>query len=181
MFLGPLRTLIISGTFFVLFWLSAWFLPGNTPDIGDFGYASLIYLPHGVRVMAAWLYGWRSIIYVAPGSYIVHLTRVSEHPEMWTVGEALSPIFGIICVATTFEIFARLGTDLRLSPGFRAPWRSVLQVGALASLINAIGTNLIVQNPADVMIGYLVGDVLGMILLFLMAMFLFSGLRRAGY
>lgn len=93
----------------------------------------------------------------------------------------MHPIFGIVCVAMTFEIVARLGADLRLRPEFRAPWRSVLQVGALASVINAIGTNLIVQNPADVMIGYLIGDILGMIMLFLMAMVLFSCLRRAGY
>ncbi len=181
MFLGPLRTLIISGTFFVLFWFSAWFLPGNTSDIGDFGYASLTYLPHGLRVIAAWLYGWRSIPYLAPGAYLVHVSRISEHPELWTLGETLQPIFGIICVAMTFEIVARFGADLRLRPGFRAPWRSVLLVGALASVINAIGSNLIVQNPVDVMLGYLVGDILGMIVLFLMTMFLFSALRRAGY
>lgn len=175
------RTLIISGLFFVLFWFSVWFLPGNSAEVGDFGYASLIYLPHGLRVIAAWLYGWRSILYLTPGAYLVHVSRISDHPELWTLGETLHPIFGIVCVAMTFEIVARLGADLRLRPEFRAPWRSVLQVGALASVINAIGTNLIVQNPADVMIGYLVGDILGMILLFLMAMILFSALRRAGY
>ncbi|MCA9773168.1 MAG: hypothetical protein KC466_12220 [Myxococcales bacterium] len=175
------RTLIISGLFFVLFWFSAWFLPGNSAEIGDFGYASLTYLPHGLRVIAAWLYGSRSIPYLSPGAYLAHVSRISDHPGQWTLGETLHPIFGIVCVAMTFEIVARLGADLRLRPEFRAPWRSVLQVGALASVINAIGTNLIVQNPADVMIGYLIGDILGMIMLFLMAMVLFSCLRRAGY
>lgn len=175
------RAVVISGSFFVLFWFSAALLPGNAAGIGDFDYASLVYLPHGVRVIAAWLYGWKSIIYLAPGAYLAHFSRIPEHPELWSLGEALQPMFGVVCVAMTFEVVARLGVDLRLRAGFRAPWRSILLVGALASLINAIGANLVVQNPPEVMLGYLVGDILGMVVLFLMAMLLFSGLRRAGY
>jgi Co/Zn/Cd efflux system component len=91
------------------------------------------------------------------------------------------PVFGIFCVAMTFEAIARFGADLRLQTGWRAPWRSVLLVGALGSLINAIGANLIVQNPVDVMLGFLIGDIMGMMALFLTLMLLFSGLRRAGY
>ena len=175
------RTLIISGGFFALFWFSASFLPGNAAAIGDFDYASLLYLPHGVRVIAAWLYGWKSIVYLAPGAYLAHFSRIPEHPDLWSLGEALQPMFGVVCVAMTFEVVARLGVDLRLRAGFRAPWRSILLVGALASLINAIGANLVVQNPPEVMLGYLVGDILGMILLFLVVMLIFRGLRRVGY
>lgn len=171
----------ISTSFVVLFWLSVMFLPGNDREYREFDYASLAYLPHGVRVIAAWLYGWRSVFYLAPGSYVVHFSRIGEHPELWTWAELLMPVVGIFCVAMTFELVARLGADLRLKGGFVAPWRSVLLVGALGSVINAIGANLIVQNPVEVMIGFLIGDIMGMMALFLTLMLLFSGLRRAGY
>lgn len=176
-----LRTAYVSLSFFTLFWVSAVYLPGNDSEYHEFDYASLVYLPHGVRVIAAWLYGWRSVMYLAPGSYMVHFARIDEHPELWTAGGVLMPVFGIFCVAMTFEAIARFGADLRLQTGWRAPWRSVLLVGALGSFINAIGANLIVQNPVEVMLGFLIGDIIGMMVLFLTLMLLFSGLRRAGY
>jgi hypothetical protein len=44
-----------------------------------------------------------------------------------------------------------------------------------------VAANLVVRNPPEVMLGYLLGDVLGMIVLFLCAMLFFRGLRLAGY
>lgn len=186
-FHGPLgrsdlsRAICVSAAFFLLFWFSALFLPGSKTEYHEFDYASLLYLPHGVRVIAAWLYGWRSVLYLAPGSYLVNFTRIEEHPDLWSWSELLMPVVGITCVAMTFGVVARLGADLRLRSGWVAPWRGVLLVGALGSLINAVGSNLIVQNPVNVMLGFLIGDVAGMIMLFLILMFVFSGLRRAGF
>ena len=36
-------------------------------------FASLIYLPHGVRVLATWMMGWRAIIPLCTGAYLSHL------------------------------------------------------------------------------------------------------------
>lgn len=176
-----IRTLVLSGGFFVLFWFSAWFLPGNSAEVSDFAYASLTHLPHGVRLIGAWLYGWKSILYLAPGAYLTQLSRIPEHPELWTLGEMVKPIVGVVCVALTFEAARRMGFDLRPRDGFRVPWRGVILVGAIASVINAVAANLVVRNPPEVMLGYLLGDVLGMIVLFLCAMLFFRGLRLAGY
>ena len=34
---------------------------------------SSLFLPHGVRVLAAWLYGWRSILFLLPGALLCNL------------------------------------------------------------------------------------------------------------
>lgn len=178
--LDLLRTATISTSFFVLFWVSAWLLPGNNDQVGHFGYASFIFLPHGIRVIAAWLYGWRSILYLSPGAYLAHYIRVDTDVGLsWQA--LVMPVFGIICVALTFELFARLGSDFRLRDGFIAPWHTILWIGAVGSLGNALGSNLIVQNPMDVAAAYLIGDVTGMIVLFVIIMLIFRALRRGGY
>ena len=40
------------------------------PDYSS--HASLIFLPHGVRVIAAWLLGWRSVIALLPGVFLAY-------------------------------------------------------------------------------------------------------------
>ena len=140
--------------------------------------ASLLFLPHGVRVITAWLYGWKAVFYLAPAAYATHLERFQFQFD--TMGQFLMPIFGIVCVSAVFALIARAGVDLRLRPGYVARWNVGLLVGAVASLINAVGVNLIVGNPTSTMLFYLVGDILGMIALFLLLMLVFRAMRRMG-
>jgi len=175
------RTLVISLSYFFLFWVSLSALPSVLNTVSHYEHASITYLPHGVRVIAAWLYGWKSILYLAPGSYAAHLSWSGKSFNDLSAIDVTSPIFGIICVALTFELVARLGPELRMSSGQLPSWRAVLLVGAAGSIINALGFNLIVQNPIEMISAYFVGDVSGMILLFLTLMMMFRGLRRVGY
>lgn len=34
---------------------------------------SLLFVPHGVRMMSAWIYGWRSFFYLLPGALLCNL------------------------------------------------------------------------------------------------------------
>ena len=175
------RLVGVSAAFLICFWITTVALPMVTSQSGYRGVdaASLLFLPHGVRVIAAWLYGWKAVLYLAPASYAAHFFRFQFQFD--TLGEFLMPIFGIVCVSAVFAITARAGVDLRLRAGHVARWHIVLLVGAVASLVNAVGTNLIVGNPVSTMLYYLVGDILGMIALFLILMLAFRGMRRFGY
>ena len=41
---------------------------------------SLLFLPHGVRVITLYFYGWRGVFYLLPASYLMILLSV-EHTE----------------------------------------------------------------------------------------------------
>lgn len=173
------RIVAVSLAYILTFWLSSVMLSvANFGEgVGSLNFASLIFLPHGVRVIAAWLYGWRSLIYLAPSAYLVHFWRLTNQHMNFEV--LVMPIFGIACVALTFEAVAYFGADLRVKDGYIAPWRAVLLVGSLASTINALGTNLILGNAIQTTLQYLIGDISGMVALFVVLMLLFRYERMA--
>lgn len=170
----------VTFAYIVCFWLSAVGLPSASVGLGYFStdYASLLFLPHGIRVIAAWLYGWKSILYLAPASYATHFWRLDGEFVSWSV--FMMPFVGMVCVAATFAAIARFGADLRLRPGYIAPWKDVLLVGALASGVNAVCSNFLAQNSLDRILYYLLGDVLGMLTLFVALMLAFKAARRFG-
>lgn len=175
------RYAVISAAFLTCYAIVDFVFPALSTAAGpeSISAASLLFLPHGVRVIAAWLYGWKAVLYLAPAAYLTHALRFDF--QFADLGHALMPLFGVICASFVFDVTARAGLDLRLRPGYVARWHLVLLVGALASVINAVGTNLIAGNPPETMLFFLVGDILGMIALFIVLMLVFRVLRRRGW
>ena len=172
-----LRILVLSSAFTFSYFVTT-LLPTNWGDISAVQSASLIFLPHGIRVIAAWLYGWTSVLYLLPIQAYLHWARVDLVGA--DLGVILMPVFGLICVPLVFEIAARLGTDMRLSAGYITSWRNVVAVGGVASVINAVGSNAITGNSMQTMIFYLIGDIMGMLVLITATMLFFRMLRKAG-
>lgn len=146
------------------------------PDVS--AWASLMFLPHGVRVLTAWLYGWWSILLLAPASLF---TMVLLHGmENLTTWHLLSTMPGVLSAAFAFALAARFGRDLRFGAGKRAKWREVLVVGILASVLNSAGIMLALGEQPLVTLVCLLGDIIGLItcMLILAKMFRFSQLWR---
>jgi hypothetical protein len=139
--------------------------------------ASLIFLPHGVRIIAAWLYGWRAVFYILPGAYITHLARLQEASSV-SLSDFLGPAFGVLCASFCFSVIARMGHDLRFGSGNPINWQDIILVGALASVINSAGTNLVYGNSLHITAGYFVGDILGMITVMFILMLSFRLHRK---
>ena len=171
-----LPTLVISHLYLASYWVATW-APNFTiaSDNGVFATASLFFMPHGVRVIAAWLYGWRSVLILIPGTYAAHFLRVGSWSMSWA--EFIGPMFGVSCAAFCFWLLARLGADWRLRPGFVANWKDVLLAGSLAAVVNAVGSNLLFGNGWPVVAGYFFGDIIGMLTLFGVLMLVFRALR----
>ena len=91
------------------------------------------------------------------------------------------PMFGIICVPAVFDIAARLGADLRLQSSKIANWKDVVLVGCFASVISAVGANLFAGNDLATMSLYLIGDIVGMLVLLLGLMIIFRIMRQLGF
>ncbi len=144
------------------------------PAFGN--YASLLFLPHGVRVVAAWLYGWRSLIFLAPGAILTHSYLYGS--AGFSVDYMIAVFSGVCCAAFGFWFFALLGMDFRLHRSGTVNWRDVMLAGGAASILNSVGTKLFFDNDIPTASARFLGDVTGMIVSMFVLMMIFRVLRR---
>ena len=140
-------------------------------------YALAIFLPMGLRVLATWLYNSaRAIIPLALGGFLSLL--VFGHSMMGLAIEQI--ILGSCSAYLTFELFRICGFNLYADQTFVRPgegtelrlphWRNLLLVGLFTALSNALMTTVIFHAVLDnqrliwFLTTYLIGDVLGLIL-----------------
>ncbi len=155
---------------------------GYLPDITVF--ASLIYLPHGVRVLATWLWGWKAILPLYVGSYSSFLLFTPDADRLLiepTILESMG--IGATSAFVAFVILRGLGVDAFARADRRLTWRSLLLVGAIASVLNSIGQTLVFAGtilPDDagtVLAVYATGDLIGLSVCMIVLMFVFRSLR----
>lgn len=127
-------------------------------------FASLFYLPHTVRVMTAWWFGWLSLPILLPGVMIevFHL-----YGRGATVTDCVVALFTVVGPALSFWVLAKLGFDARARRGRHTRWPDLVAVGAFSSVVGIIGPGLIYQDSFATLAAWFMGDVTGMLLIFL--------------
>lgn len=152
------------------------------PEITPF--ASLVYLPHGVRVLSAWLLGRFAFFPLLFGAL---LSEVLFTPA--GISNALSPVIlisvavGASSAVLAFEIMKLLGHDFLANRTRRVHWKELFIVGALASIINSLGQSLtfsgviVPDQSLAVLLSYAIGDLIGLIVTTLALMLIFRWLR----
>ena len=175
-----LPMLLISGAYLLGFAVTfAAVMPLQDAVMPAFGnYASLIFLPHGVRVVAAWLYGWRSLPFLAPGAILTHSYLYGT--AGFSVDYMMAVFFGVFCAALSFWFFAWFGMDFRLHKSNRVNWRDVMLAGGVASILNSVGTAIFFGNDLLTASARFFGDVTGMVASMFILMLGFRVLRRLG-
>lgn len=139
---------------------------------------SLLYLPHGIRILAGWLLGWRSVIALLPGvfaGYAYYLGWNVFNPD-WL----LKILFLCALPAAAFYVLKRLGFDLTPQAGKPPCWSCIAGVGLLVSLVASAVSMITSEDPLTGYIGYLIGDFFGLFFLCLLLMFTFRYMRKAG-
>ena len=147
-------------------------------------YASLVYLPHGVRVLAAWLLGWTAVFPLAVGALLSEFLFTSHDfahvadPVLLksvAVGAASAPLaFGLLRMLRPAHV-----TDRRPT----LHWSWLLLTGAVASGLNSVGQSLVFSGrllpgqPLSVSVVYLVGDIIGLVVTALALMLVFRAMR----
>ncbi len=153
------------------------------PDITVF--ASLMFLPHGVRVLATWAYGWRAIPGLLIGSVIAGWMIIA--PSNFAILEpqlVYGALIGAMSAYVSFELARLVGVNCYLNGGQRLNWRGLLAIGALSSLINSVGHTVNYSGVADLSSNFglwatfKVGDMMGLIVCMLALMFAFRWARR---
>jgi len=137
--------------------------------------ASLLFLPHGVKVLSAWLLGWRSSIALLPG-----VLAVFAYFAGWGVfapHRMIAVLAAVLVPAAVFYLSKRIGWDLFPKVGRRPRWASIMIVGLVISVVSSVLSNLAYGNSPQNYIAYLIGDFFGLFFLCLIMMFAFRALR----
>ena len=101
--------------------------------------ASLLFLPHGVRVLSAWLLGWRSVIALLPGVFFTYAYLGGSNVFLPSRLAGIS--IAVLTAPLVFEIIARLWRDIRSSQGIDPCWPCVMGAGVIAAVVGGILTN----------------------------------------
>ncbi|KIC30201.1 hypothetical protein [Leisingera sp. ANG-S5] len=189
LFAGLQSFAVITAAYVICHGLTAWVV---TPVQGLFlpevtVFASLVYLPHGVRVLAVWLLGWRAVLPLAAGAFLSELIFTDAGVRQVMESVLLQSIaVSAVSAFAAFEIARMFGWNLYAGQQRRIAWSSLLAVGALASLINSSGQSVVFSGlifPGDqlpVMAVYAAGDLIGLAVCMLALTLIFRWIRLAG-
>ena len=107
-------------------------------------FASLMYLPHWVAILAIMLFGWKALPALLAGNLLGDLifkpaAFVDDTLFMW-----ISPMcIAIISAYLAFEIFRYLGKNVYARGGSMIDWKQILAVGTAGAIINALSQNIV--------------------------------------
>ncbi|MBW3243716.1 hypothetical protein KUV57_13670 [Epibacterium sp. DP7N7-1] len=156
------------------------------PDVTPF--ASLIYLPHGVRVLTSWLLGWRAVLPLFLGSFgahaIFHPDSMISHLWFFDPIFLLSLTIGATAAVGSFELLKIIGLNLYAGPYRRVKWTGVLLVGIVASVLNALGqsfafSGIVVTDVVSLVFWtYVFGDAIGLLATMIVLALVFRFMRH---
>ena len=130
-------------------------------------FASLVFLPHLVRVLSVWMLGPLAFFALLPADIIF---QFSAHPDrQLTDLQMLVPFVSSGAAVITFELLKLTGTNLYMSATNRTSWRSLLLIGTIASVINSTSLSVLYQGQLipdvslQLVATYIVGDTIGLL------------------
>lgn len=144
---------------------------------------TLLFLPHGVRVIGVWLFGYRAILPLVIGeAFCVYYLGYFNLPVSAVLEGA---VVGGVCCFLAFEIFRLAGNDLYLDTAReRASWRMLILLSGIGSVFNSIGHTLAYRDAFtfedDIaqLLSFLVGDIGGTFVLLIVLVIFNRSLRR---
>ena len=108
----------------------------------DFTVGSLLFIPHGIRVLAVWLCGSRAILPLIISELLC--TVLLWQPDVAISTSLGSSMVGGLCVYLTFEVFRLAGIEMRPDGKDSAltNWRSLMLLASIASVFNSVGKQI---------------------------------------
>ena len=147
-------------------------------------FASLVYLPHGVRVLATWAFGWKAIPALVVGTGIS--AWIFRPAEDWALIEPVllqGILVGSVSAFMAFELARLLGFNLYFGGTRRLKWKGMILIGTISSIINSIGQTLVhsgfvgLDQLPELLIIYATGDLIGLVTCIIALMFVFRWSR----
>ena len=135
-------------------------------------FASLLFLPHGVRVISVWLLGERALLPLFASHLFIYSIFYNNGDTAFTTLGMVS--VGTFCAYLAFWLFSVSGINLTIKNLNIIHWRAILLMGFLASVFNAVGNSLLMMSSIDdnlhiqTLVFYLIGDTLGVFTLLIL-------------
>ena len=145
---------------------------------------SLVFLPHGVRVIGICYFGYKSI----PALYAAEITGpILVYPQYYFDIWPAASIASMLAVVMACELVKWSGVNIKeniIAPKNFTNYRPLALVVVLSALFNSIGANVVTSIVANVVIDgivvmrFFVGDVLGAVVLILFLSAVFTSLKQ---
>ena len=165
-----------SLTFGFVFPLQQLLLSGISSQVG------LLFLPHGVRVLTLYFYGWRGMFYLLPASYLMILLSVEQ-----TGQDLLAPVVSLVCCCFGIQAIRLVFSDTT-SVSLKPQGCKLMALGGVAaSIFNALGLALLDHGQESSapnstrffeVLGYVTGDVLGLVICLVFMVYFFRMVRH---
>jgi len=148
-------------------------------------FASLMYLPHGVRVLSTWLLGWKAIAPLFLGAYISEILFTPAYVSVITDPVILQSIsVGAASAFAGFAVVKLFGREIKVSGRPKMDWKWLLYVGAVASILNSVGQSIVFsgivvpQDAIAIFAIYAAGDIIGLLVTMVALLFIFRWIRQ---
>lgn len=144
-------------------------------------YVSLVFLPHGIRVLSAWLYRGLSILYILPVSLYVYYSSnpIFDISYLLVFVGAFSGYLGFVCFKFIFPNVPIYADEMNKVKKYS--FINIFFVIVLSAIINS-SLNTLVLLGADkiqivdyvILFQYGVGDILGAIFFMFLLLYAFK-------
>ena len=148
-------------------------------------FASYLFLPHAVRVIGAWLFGPKVIFALFPIALLTHLQLVKKTLLQLSFSDLLAVATGVICAPLALEAMKVMRIDAYPKEEGVISWRTLVFVGFVSSIINSFLNTLAysgmfpVEDTLTMLGRYVVGDVMGLVVVLLAITFGARHYRKA--
>ena len=135
---------------------------------------ALLFLPHGIRIICFHYLGWRAIFYMLPASYLFWALSTTSGADL----DMLSPIVSMVACYVGF-LGATLIFKKNTIGNTLSTWKYFLLAGVCSSFANGLALSWLQFSGTQIsaLLGYVVGDTLGLFTCLIILMYLFRFIR----
>lgn len=151
-------------------------------------FASFVYLPHGVRVLATWAFRWQAVPALIVGSVLSNFLFTPVEVREYLESAVLPSIaLGSLAALVAFELARFLGKNVYAGRTPKIRWTGLLLVGGIASVVNSAGQTFVYSGLIGferlglVLVTYAIGDLVGLFVCMTVLMLIFRWVRLAGH
>jgi hypothetical protein len=143
-------------------------LPFEIAAVGHMGsLASVLFLPHAVRVLSVWLIGPKAFFALFPASLFISFLFLRHEYDTFTL--FLITLWGASSAVISFEFLRFMNLNVYPKNTASINWRLLVFAGCLASFINSLGGTFLKSEGLapfeilELLTRYLIGDIGGLL------------------
>ena len=157
-------------------------LPFEVAAAGHIGsLASVLFLPHAVRVLSVWLLGPKAFFALFPASLFISFLFYRHEYDPGTLFSIT--LCGSASAVIAFEFLRLMNLDVYPKNVARINWRSLVFAGCLASFFNSVGGTYLKREGLsapeifELLSRYLIGDIGGLLFCLIVLMLILRYIR----